>query len=145
MKALWIAASNGPRRRLGGEEVQLLFILDPDTRCGEWSASGPGSALNPGKEPPWCSMDRGLGGPQSWSGHKLEEKSALPSPGIEPRWHEYGDTRWNDTDREKQITGRKTYPSATVNPAWTDPGANPCLRGKRPVTNRLNQRTAKLT
>jgi hypothetical protein len=45
---------------------------------------------------------------------------------------------------ENRRTRRKTYPSATLsttNPTWTDLGANPCLRGENPVTNRLNYAT----
>jgi hypothetical protein len=38
-----------PRRRLGGEELQLLLILYLETRWGEWSASLPGRALASGK------------------------------------------------------------------------------------------------
>jgi hypothetical protein len=33
-----------------------------------------GRSLPPGKDP-WYPLDRRLGGPQSWSGHRLEEKS----------------------------------------------------------------------
>jgi hypothetical protein len=36
---------------------------------GEWSASCPVSVLPPGKGPQ-SPLDRRLGGPQSWSGHK---------------------------------------------------------------------------
>jgi hypothetical protein len=39
----------------GGKKVQLLLILNLGTRWGdggEWSASRPGRALPPGKEPP---------------------------------------------------------------------------------------------
>jgi hypothetical protein len=42
------------------------------------------------------------------------------------------------------ITRRKTSPSATlpiINPTWTEQSANPGLRGKRPVTNRLRYGT----
>jgi hypothetical protein len=42
-------------------------------------------------------------------------------------------------------TRGKTCPSATLsttNPTWTDPESNPCLRGERPATNRLNHGTA---
>jgi hypothetical protein len=49
--------------------------------------------------------------------------------------------RWNETDRGKPTTRRKTCPSATLsttNPTWTDPG----LRGERPATNRLSHGTA---
>jgi hypothetical protein len=44
-------------------------------------------------------------------------------------------------------TRRKNYPSATLsttNPTWTDLGANPGLRGERPVTSRLSHGTASL-
>jgi hypothetical protein len=41
---------------------------------GEWSASRPGRALPPGKDPRYP-LARRLGGPQSRSGHMLEEKS----------------------------------------------------------------------
>jgi len=52
---------------------------------------------------------------------------------------------WNYTDRVIQRTRRKTCPSATLftaNLTWTDPGANPVLRGERPVTNGLSHDTA---
>jgi hypothetical protein len=54
--------------------------------------------------------------------------------------------QWNEIDREKPTTRRKTCPSATLsttNFTWTDPGSNPGLRGERPATNRLNHGTAK--
>jgi hypothetical protein len=41
---------------------------------------------------------------------------------------------------ENRGTRRQTCPSATLsttNPTWIEPGANPGLRGERPVTNRL--------
>jgi hypothetical protein len=53
--------------------------------------------------------------------------------------------RWNETDRGKPTTWRKTCPSATLpttNPTWTDPESNPGLRGERPATNRLSHGTA---
>jgi hypothetical protein len=49
---------------------------------------------------------------------------------------------------ENRRTRRKTCPSATLsttNHTWSEPGANPDLRGKRPVTNRLSYGTATLT
>jgi hypothetical protein len=52
--------------------------------------------------------------------------------------------RWNNIDRGKRSTLRKTGPSATlstINPTWTYPGLNPCLRGERPATNRLSHGT----
>jgi hypothetical protein len=36
-----------PRRRLEGEEIELLLILDLGTRWGEWSASRSSRALAP--------------------------------------------------------------------------------------------------
>jgi hypothetical protein len=52
---------------------------------------------------------------------------------------------WNEIDRGKPTTRRKTCPSATLsitNPTWTDPGSNSGLRGERPATNRLSHGTA---
>jgi hypothetical protein len=51
---------------------------------GEWSASRPGSALPPGKDPQYP-LDRRLGGLQSRSGRRGQKKNPLPLPGIEPR------------------------------------------------------------
>jgi hypothetical protein len=45
---------------------------------------------------------------------------------------EYIETRWNDTDRGRRRTLRKTCPSAnfsTTNTTWTDQDANKGLRG----------------
>jgi hypothetical protein len=53
--------------------------------------------------------------------------------------------QWNETDRGKPITRRKTCPSATLsttNFTWTDPGSNPGLCGERPATNRLSHGTS---
>jgi hypothetical protein len=47
---------------------------------------------------------------------------------------------------ENWSTRRKICPStivSTTNPAWTDPGSNPSLAGKRPATNHLSHRTAR--
>jgi hypothetical protein len=55
--------------------------------------------------------------------------------------------QWNEIDRGKPTTRRKTCPSAnlsTTNPTWTDPGSNPGLRSERPETNSLSHGTAKL-
>ena len=54
--------------------------------------------------------------------------------------------QWNEIDRGKPTTRRKTRPSATLsttNPTWTDPGSNPGLRSGRPATNRLSHGTAR--
>jgi flagellar biosynthesis protein FlhB len=48
---------------------------------------------------------------------------------------------WNDADKRKPKKSEKNCPSATLcitNPTWTEPGAKPDLRGKRPATNRLS-------
>jgi hypothetical protein len=66
------------RRRGYSSHSSMTLAL----KWGEWSASHPGHALLLGKGPQYP-LDRRLGGPQSWSGHKrLEEK---PVPGIEPQ------------------------------------------------------------
>jgi hypothetical protein len=55
--------------------------------------------------------------------------------------------RWNEIDRGKPTTRKKTCPSATLsttNPTWTDPGSNPGLRSERPETNRLSHGTAEV-
>jgi hypothetical protein len=52
--------------------------------------------------------------------------------------------QWNEIDRGKPTTRRKTCPSATLsttNPTWTDPGSNTGLRSGRPATNRLSHGT----
>jgi hypothetical protein len=49
--------------------------------------------------------------------------------------------RWKDTDRGKPKDSEKNCASDTLpttHPTWTDLGANPCLRGEKPVTNRLS-------
>jgi hypothetical protein len=50
---------------------------------GEWLVSCPGYTLLLGKDPQYP-LDRRLGGPQSWSGQRLE-KNPLPLLVIEPR------------------------------------------------------------
>jgi hypothetical protein len=62
----------------GGQDTQLLLILDLGTRWGERSASRPGRALTPGKGPPEPTGKRLV-----WT-HRLEE-NALPLSRIEPR------------------------------------------------------------
>jgi hypothetical protein len=73
--------------------------------------------------------------------------SELRPPSHLPRWYEYGAPRWNDIDRGNPKNLEKTCPSATLsitNPTWTEPGANPGLRGKTPATNRLSHGTANM-
>jgi hypothetical protein len=53
--------------------------------------------------------------------------------------------QWNEIDRGKPTTRRKTCPSAilsTTNPTWIDAGSNPGVRSGRPATNRLSHGTA---
>jgi hypothetical protein len=50
----------------------------------EWSASHPGRALPPRERTPWYLLDRRLGGPQSWSGHRGYRKNPVPLQGTEP-------------------------------------------------------------
>jgi hypothetical protein len=55
----------------------------------------------------------------------VSELRPLNGPVVNPP--DSGEPRRNDTDRGK------SYPSATfstINPTWTDPGANPCLRDR---------------
>jgi hypothetical protein len=55
--------------------------------------------------------------------------------------------QWNEIDRGKPTTRRKTCPSATLsttNLTWTYLGSNPGLRGERPATNRLSHGTASI-
>jgi hypothetical protein len=59
--------------------------------------------------------------------------------------YEHGEPWWNDTDRVKTCELEKNCLRATlstINPTWTDPGANPGLRDERPSTNRLSHGTA---
>jgi hypothetical protein len=54
--------------------------------------------------------------------------------------------QWNEIDRGKPTTRRKTCLSATLSTAnltWTDLGSNPGLRGERPATDRLSHGTAR--
>ena len=65
-------------------EVYLhLFVTFLSAGGCEWSTSRP-SHFKPGKEPRYL-LNRGLGGPQGWSGRFREEKNVLPLPGFRPR------------------------------------------------------------
>jgi hypothetical protein len=52
---------------------------------GEWSASGPDSALPPGKGPTVPIVQEAGWAPEPVRTQRLEEKSSLSPPGIEPR------------------------------------------------------------
>jgi hypothetical protein len=43
------------------------------------------AALNPRERTPRYTLDRRLGGSQSWSGHRSKRKNNLNLPGIEPQ------------------------------------------------------------
>jgi len=58
-----------PWWRLGGEEIYLLLILDLGSRWGWVVSVTPRPRFAPGKGPRYP-LDRRLGGPQSWSGHR---------------------------------------------------------------------------
>jgi hypothetical protein len=67
----------------GGEEVYLLPFLTSVLDGGEWSASRPGRALPPGKEPPVpIGQEAGWAPEPVWT-QGLE--NPLPVSGIEPR------------------------------------------------------------
>jgi hypothetical protein len=51
----------------------------------------------------------------------------------------------NDCGTRKPKYSEKTCPSSalsTTDATWLDPGSNPCRRGGKPATNRLNYSTA---
>jgi hypothetical protein len=59
-----------PWRRLGGEEVFLLLILDLGSRWGWVVSVTPRPRFYPRGKDPRYPLYRRLGGPQSWSGHR---------------------------------------------------------------------------
>jgi hypothetical protein len=61
---------------LGGEEVQLLLILNLGTRWGEWSASRPGRAFPPRKGPPVPIVQEAGWAPEPVWTQRLEENSS---------------------------------------------------------------------
>jgi len=56
----------------GGVKLNLLALLSSELDGGEWSTAHPSCYIQ-GKNPRY-SLDRRLGGPQSWSGHGGKEK-----------------------------------------------------------------------
>jgi hypothetical protein len=73
-----------PWRRLGGEEVKLLPILDLGTRWGGWSATRPGRTLAPGKGTPGTHCTRSWVGPRAGLDTEVWGKILSPLLGIEP-------------------------------------------------------------
>jgi hypothetical protein len=68
-----------------GMEVYIHEFLTSALDGSEWSASRPGRF--PPRENPRYLLDRGLGGPQSQSGHGGEGKNSQPLPGLKPPNH----------------------------------------------------------
>jgi hypothetical protein len=100
-------------RRQGGEEYRAYSFL---TRldAGKWSASRPGCALPPGKEPQYP-LDRRLGGPQSWSWHRGLEKKCYAStrdqnPVVQSVVRHY--TEWLNYSSVKNSSGLYNTPSS---------------------------------
>jgi hypothetical protein len=69
---------------LGGEEIQLLLILDLDTRWDKWSASRPGRALPPGKGPPVPIVQEAGWAPELVWTQRLQEKILYLCQGSNP-------------------------------------------------------------
>jgi hypothetical protein len=67
-------------RRQEGEECSSYSFLSSILDGGQWLASCYVRALASGKQP-WYPMYRRLGGFQSWSGHRGQNKNPLPLPG----------------------------------------------------------------
>jgi hypothetical protein len=62
----------------GGVDVYIHNFLTSALAGGEWSASRHDRFTPQGKSPPYP-LDRRLGGPQSWSGRRREEKIHDPT------------------------------------------------------------------
>jgi hypothetical protein len=60
-----------------------MYYLTSALDRGEWSASRPGS-FNLRERAPWYPLYRTLDGPQSWSGHGVEEKNSHPRRDSNP-------------------------------------------------------------
>jgi hypothetical protein len=102
-----------PWRRMGGEEVQLLLILNLCTRWGEWSASRPGRALPLGKEPPVPIVQQAGWAPELVWTQRLEEKSSA-SVGdrtsiVQSVVRHYTDWAWLTRCYRKIHAGRTNY------------------------------------
>jgi hypothetical protein len=85
-------------------EVQLHSFFDLGTRW-RWVVSFMARQLYPQGKSPWYPLDRRLGGPQSRSGHRGEEKNSQPhresnprtpiiQPGIDQNINVIKDTKW---------------------------------------------------
>jgi hypothetical protein len=93
-----------------------------------------------------CFFLRGEGPPQQMLRTHRSLKAACATPMMKMSSFFYQvlqlmEHQWNEIDRGKPTTRRKTCPSATLsttNLTWIDPGSNPGLRGERPATSRLS-------
>jgi hypothetical protein len=75
-----------PRRRLGGEDVYLLLILDFGTVWGWVVSVTLRPRFTPGrKDPPGTHCTEGWVGPRAGLDTEAREKILSPLPGIEPR------------------------------------------------------------
>jgi hypothetical protein len=75
-----------PRRRLGVEEIQLLFFLDLGTRWGCVVSFTPRPLFSPGERTPGTHCTGGWVGPGAGMDTEAREKILSPLPRIEPRW-----------------------------------------------------------
>jgi hypothetical protein len=73
-----------PRRRLGGEEVQLILILDLGNRWGWVVSVTPRPCFSPGKTTPGTHCTGGWVGPRAGLDIKARGKILSLLPGIEP-------------------------------------------------------------
>jgi hypothetical protein len=88
MTAVWDIVPRNLLKQTGVSEVRNASIIRPwepetspthssRTKWG-WVVSRPGRALPPGVRDPRYPVDRRLGGPQGWSGHRGYRKNPLP-------------------------------------------------------------------
>jgi hypothetical protein len=76
---------NTPRRHLGGEEVQLLLILDLDTRWKRVVSVTPRPRFSPEERTLGTHCTGGWVGPRAGLDTEVRGKILSPLPGIEPR------------------------------------------------------------
>jgi hypothetical protein len=72
-----------PWRRQGERMLSSYSFLTSAIDGGEWSASRPDRAL-PREKDPRYTLDRRLGGPQSWSGKEARGNILYLRPGSNP-------------------------------------------------------------
>jgi hypothetical protein len=72
-------------KALGGKEYSSYSFSSSTLDGGEWSASRPGRALDPGKGPPGTHWTGGWAGPRAGLDTEARGKILSPLPGIESR------------------------------------------------------------